>query len=321
MGCSNTPAPQSTQGTPVTPPARFGAAMGFDPVHNVVVMFGGGAADPQKPLDDTWLWNGSAWAQAHPAHRPEATGFGFQMAFDSARGVLVLLDDSGTYTWDGHDWTKHLGGGTGVGEGGVAYDPSRRVVMTQGNDGTWAWDGTTWSLFARAAAPLARSQGPIAWDVANSSMVLFGGGPGGWGVTSPYTGTWVLPQSESTWSVAHPTSEPHARYLNILFYSARLHRVINYGGLDPHDTFPGQGNFDDLWAWDGANWSQLSSSRGPSSRIQVSGAYDTQREELVLFGGDPTGTTYGASDETWSWDGKTWMKHGGHASQASPRVS
>ncbi len=48
-----------------SPPPRREAAMAYDPVHRVVVLFGGhaGSAANLHEFNDTWAWNGSDWTQ------------------------------------------------------------------------------------------------------------------------------------------------------------------------------------------------------------------------------------------------------------------
>ncbi|GAC1340005.1 MAG: hypothetical protein NVSMB29_08270 [Candidatus Dormibacteria bacterium] len=58
----------SATGGSAGPSARTGAAMAFDGTG--VVLFGG--SDGRQSLGDTWRWDGSGWAQLHPAHAPPA---------------------------------------------------------------------------------------------------------------------------------------------------------------------------------------------------------------------------------------------------------
>ena len=69
--------------------------------------------------DDTWVWDGSTWIQAHPDSSPPARGgeaFGGNMVYDAALGVDVLYSGIGaapsgqvlgdTWTWDGGRWIQ-----------------------------------------------------------------------------------------------------------------------------------------------------------------------------------------------------------------------
>src|SRR5207245_9422477 len=48
---------------PVTPPARTGAAVAWNPGLHAVLLFGGQADGGQTLLRDTWAWNGSTWRE------------------------------------------------------------------------------------------------------------------------------------------------------------------------------------------------------------------------------------------------------------------
>jgi hypothetical protein len=75
-----------------------------------VVLFGGEDATATV-LGDTWIWDGTTWTQAFPAHSP-APRVG---AMAATLGSLVVLfgGDAGltdnelsdTWVWDGTDWT------------------------------------------------------------------------------------------------------------------------------------------------------------------------------------------------------------------------
>src|SRR5262245_60415674 len=56
------------------------------------------------------------------------------------------------------------------------------------------------------------------------------------------------------------------------------------------------------WGWNGSGW-HLRATGGPSPRTGHTVAYDTDRGQLVLFGGN---ISPGYSAETWIWDGANW---------------
>ena len=77
-----------------TPPARCDNALVFDPTLNKVVMFGGVAGPCEDcgdaRLNDTWLWNGSNWAQVQTPVTPAArsgTAFDYD---ETVNGVLLF---------------------------------------------------------------------------------------------------------------------------------------------------------------------------------------------------------------------------------------
>src|SRR5690606_22665795 len=62
---------------------------------------------------------------------------------------------------------------------------------------------------------------------------------------------------------------------------------------------------DRTWAWNGNNWADITSSARPPPRYDFGMAYDTSRQQVVLFsggGGIPPDFSDGIHD-TWAWDG------------------
>ncbi|HXJ64408.1 MAG TPA: hypothetical protein VNN79_11690, partial [Actinomycetota bacterium] len=70
-----------------SPPARYVAAMAFDPSRGTVVLFGG-SQGVHKFLGDTWEWAGSDWTELSPAASPPSHAWG-AMAFDSNGNALL----------------------------------------------------------------------------------------------------------------------------------------------------------------------------------------------------------------------------------------
>jgi hypothetical protein len=80
-----------TQRSPVnSPPARNFHAMAYDSLHQQIVLFGGSTSSYYSLLSDTWVWDGSNWAQKFPANSPQAR-FNQAMAYDGAHGQVVLF--------------------------------------------------------------------------------------------------------------------------------------------------------------------------------------------------------------------------------------
>jgi hypothetical protein len=93
------------------PSARDGARAIFDPMSNVVILFGGAELTPKaKILNDTWLWDGTQWQQVEgsgPFARVHPV-----LAFDPKRSVIVMTGGSDapdsiledTWEWNGEVW-------------------------------------------------------------------------------------------------------------------------------------------------------------------------------------------------------------------------
>lgn len=102
--------------TAVSPGARVRAAMAYDPVRGVAVLFGGGSGPGGFfPTDETWEYDGVDWRQARPRHHPLAR-VDHSMTWDAVRRRILLaggtstagpLDD--TWEYDGNDWVDVTG--------------------------------------------------------------------------------------------------------------------------------------------------------------------------------------------------------------------
>ena len=69
---------------------------------------------------------------------------------------------------------------------------------------------------------------------------------------------------------------------------------------------PGKESPNVIWGWDGTQWQKVTEG-GPSIRILGGAAYDEKRNVLVLYGGRPVDLGR-CSQETWEWDGATWVQ-------------
>ena len=132
---------------PTAPPSRIHAAMVYDPIRHVTVLFGGQSdVPPYNFLNDTQTWDGRNWTQVStggPAPR-----YDHAMAYDLHRKVIVLF-------------------------GGTASD----VIDDQLGD-TWEWDGQSWSPQLDAGRfGLGPREGSTMWyDAVQQRLMVFGGG-------------------------------------------------------------------------------------------------------------------------------------------------
>jgi hypothetical protein len=294
-GCGD-PASQCSS----SPPLRAVASMAYDPTTDQLVLFGGQGAGSAGTLNDTWVWNGSVWAQvddstdagcgastnACPSSPPGRSGAA--MAYDQASGQLVLfgglgdhygeLDD--TWTWNGSEWTQ-------VDD---ADDPGCTTTCTSGT-----------------SSPVGSVTPVMAYDQASDQLVLFGG--------DDYSGnsTWVW--SGTTWTQVDDagdpgctnscSSSPPSRSGGGFDYDPALGALVLFGGL-------GSGNLNDTWAWNGSAWSQIDdgtdagcSNRtnpcpsSPPTRSAFTMANDPASNQLVVFGGQSTGGFSTFLQDTW----------------------
>ncbi|HLG19827.1 MAG TPA: immunoglobulin domain-containing protein [Bdellovibrionota bacterium] len=75
--------------------------------------------------------------------------------------------------------------------------------------------------------------------------------------------------------------------------------VVLYGAYYYYDS-----NY--VWIWDGVSWTTLNPAIMPPARYNNALAYDSDRDRVVLFGGnsiEPPNPPFG---DTWEWDGTSW---------------
>jgi large repetitive protein len=142
------------------------------------------------PFDDTWVFNGSTWAQVSTSPMPPAR-YDAQMAYDQGTGQVVLfgggtsssiLDD--TWSFNGAHWYEEspTSSPPATGAGTMAYDPALGDLVLVGGvdqqgltDGTWTYGNDTWTQQSPASSPAARDYQSMDYDRAAGLMLLFGG--------------------------------------------------------------------------------------------------------------------------------------------------
>lgn len=110
--------------------------------------------------------------------------------------------------------------------------------------------------------------------------------------------TWRFdPSSDPHWTRLQLSGlQPTPRTEAALAYDSRRHRWLMYGGVSGNQLF------DDLWSFDPLNpgWTRIEAPPGdsPPAMSEVSAAYDSFRDRLLLFGGRQPG--YKFSSETYA---------------------
>jgi hypothetical protein len=179
---------------PVAPPPRRSHIMAYDAANERVVLFGG--AWDRDEHADTWLYDGSAWVEQHPAHRPPSAR-GACAAYDALRQEVVMFGGS------------HL----------------RETHSSELLDATWVWDGTDWTQRSSSTRPSARARCTMTWDSARGVVVMFGG-RGTTGPSTPDTWEW----NGENWVRATPLRSPPASSSVTLAYDEARQRSVLYEG-------------------------------------------------------------------------------------------
>lgn len=221
-----------TQAQNAGPSARYGHAMAYDSIRDRIVLFGGLGA---TQLGDTWEWDGTDWTQV--ADSGPVPRSGHAMAFDPARGRTVLFGgpdpafggviDSGTWEWDGADWTQVADMGPAPrAYAGMGFLAGPNVTCLFGGSGpvgagvdgaTWHWTGHFWTQ-AADMGPSARSNGALCGvalqrcssqavhrlrrglATPGSGTALFGHNDRTWGQHRDDGTPWHLIRHASSWS-------------------------------------------------------------------------------------------------------------------------
>lgn len=272
------------------PTMRHSTALAYDPLRQVVVLFGGYSFSTGGVFSDTWEWNGASWTQLFPSVQPAARGF-HAFAYDPSRQRVVLAGGNSTaafgdsWEWDGASWVAVAPVPySGAGHALVYEGAAQRMRLIEGSGrGVSVLMAGAWSPLL--GWPPAMSGHAAAYDDVRSRIVVCSGG------------SEVHEWDGSRWWHLTGSTGPLPRIGHAIVFDAHTGRSLLFGGT-------GVGVFNDLWSWDGSVWSSVPSSSGPVARHDHAMAYDDARNRVVLFGG------LGASGhlgDTWEWDGVQWL--------------
>ncbi len=311
-------------------------------------LFGGKGNDSGGALgnlNDLWRWDGTNWTWVSGSNSVNQAGtYGALNTPNAANIPGARLD---AVTWIDASGDFWLFGGEG-------YDSTGNVG--DHND-LWRWDGTDWSWMSgsnlRNQSGVYGTQGTanisnvpggrtgaISWIDASGEFWLFGGwGYDSGGALGNLSDLWRWDGSQWTWmsgsnlrnlsgsygtqGTADNANVPGARNLSVSWIDASGNFWL-FGGFG-RDSVGASGNLNDLWRWDGADWTWVSG----SNSVNQSGTYGTLQTadaanrpggrsasvswvnssgDFWLFGGsgyDSSGNN-GRLNDLWRWDGTQW---------------
>ena len=278
--------------------------MAYDATLGKLLLFSGVRGDTSSQsastwiMQDSWTWDGTAWAQLCPASPPPGRSFG-AMGYDAARRTTVLFgggaansDPSRLDTWAfaGGRWNQLHPLAAPYSAGDTTYDGDSGSLLLFAGATTFAWDGASWVDLRPAHAPSSGIPAFITYDAAQRAAVL---------VTIDratsriITWTW----SGGDWHEQHPAHQPIGATASGA-YDAKRGVVVALVG-------------DQTWTWNGSDWSERHPSRSPGARYFASAAYDPAVGTVMVFGGKSYGFVNGTyrelvNNELWSWDGTDW---------------
>jgi N-acetylneuraminic acid mutarotase len=317
-------------------------------------LFGGDGQDSTGSfglLNDLWKFDGKNWTWVSGANVPGQAGTYGTRGTASPSNAPGARDRSTTWTdRNGNLWLFGGGGRASVGTGGALND-------------LWKFDGDAWTWVSGAnTADQSGAYGTqgtpdpsnvpggrveaISWIDSSGNLWLFGAtlGYDSAGTLGGLNDLWKFDGSNWTWvsgatiinqpgvygtlGVASPSNIPGARGGSASWIDKNGNLWL-FGGSGLDSTGTG-GSLNDLWKFDGNNWTWV----GGSNTVNQSGVYGTKgtpspsnvpgaREGLIswtdpngnfwLFGGvgfDSTGAR-DALNDLWKFDGTNWTWIGG----------
>jgi hypothetical protein len=313
-----------------------------DPSGNLWLFGGyGSASGSSGRLNDLWKWDGTTWTWMSGSNGVDQHGTYGTMGVAAPGNVPGAR--AGSISW------TDLGGDLWL-FGGKGFDETTEGDL---ND-LWKWDGTSWTwvsgsrwvdqygtygtkgVAAPGNVPGGRNDS-VSWTDASGSFWLFGGvghaasGTGELNDLWRWDGTsWAwMSGSDATYQagtygikgVAAPGNVPGGRLGSVSWEDASGSFWL-FGGSGLSASAPGYLN--DLWRWDGANWTWVSGSneaspygtygtKGIAAPGNVPGArwasvpWRDASGNLWFFGGLGYGASdYGYRNDLWKWDGTNW---------------
>ena len=280
---------------------------------------------------ETWEWSPAGWVRRAPATAPPPRQ-GHAVAWDAAAARVVVFGGvvrsgdgcdgngeqfcTGTWEWDGADWTRRRSASDPAGGAyaALAYDRARGSLLLFGgyrevppddaeySDETWERREGVWEQRHPAHAPPPRARHALGADAARGTVLLFGGlHPQG----GKLADTWEWDGDD--WQQRHPGTVPPGRDRHSMVWDPGRERVVLFGGRASEGVACGwyeDEDCSDTWEWDGDDWQQV----GPSGVEHVaygSLAFDADEGRVLLFG------TKSGEGEAWlevlEWDGTAWL--------------
>jgi hypothetical protein len=277
-----------------SPSPRYNAAVAYDPVRKVAVLFGGRSQRPNGQnefLNDTWEWDGAHWQQIDTPAAPSARS-GHLMVYDQGRSQVLLfsgINNNGIlgdlWAWDGQAWKKQcpVCNPAGCAGFGMVYDEELQKPIIYGGygqdegqnvwrDDAWSWDGTAWSYEEIFSSSPGTSGFAMIYDAANRRIVAFMSG-------DAIGGTWIW--QDQVWRKLETARQPLPAGEVSLVYDPTARRVVLFGGI-----LNGKSALQQTWVLENDIWREIRMARAPAPRWGQAAFYDLTRQRMMLFGGD-----------------------------------
>lgn len=172
--------------------------------------------------------------------------------------------------------------------------------------------------------PEPRAHAGMVYDSSRRRTVLFGGEAYG---VNPRSGSPNLGYFNSndtwewdgqSWVKRNPSTRPPALTQFGIAYDSRRGRTVVFGGYKfapPNYLLGSQVISNEIWEWDGSDWTQVfSANPPPQGRTRPMLCFDSVRGEVLMLGGSQLNPEppdyYGSRKILWAWDGTQWTQRG-----------
>lgn len=175
----------------------------------------------------------------------------------------------------------------------------------------------------QSRGPEPRTRSGMVYDSLRRRTVLFGGEAFGVSPRSTFTTPMHFTSNDTwewdgqVWVKRNPVNRPPPMSQFGIAYDSNRGRTIIFGGYK--DTPPNYQNgyeviTNDIWEWDGANWTQIIPPSSPPARLSPVMCYDSIRGETLMIGGSnfnpEPADYYGSRKMLWAWNGVQWTQRG-----------
>ncbi|MHA2143640.1 MAG: Kelch repeat-containing protein, partial [Candidatus Thorarchaeota archaeon] len=176
-------------------------------------------------------------------------------------------------------------------------------------DDTWSYDynTNTWTNMSPATNPPSTDWHQMTYHSGQDRVVLFGGHLEGGGANWDNSNeTWTYDYNTNTWTNMSPALAPPGMSGAGMVYDSESDLIVLYGG------WPDGGIYSpalvETWTYDltSNTWTNVTPSIQPSSRGWGQMAYDSESDDIILFGGwEIHPETWKLLNDTWTYDANT----------------
>ena len=187
---------------------------------------------------------------------------------------------------------------------GMVYDSARQVVVMWGDESqgsvniTSEFNGASWQGVETMHFPPRSRFVKMAYDPVRHVTVLFGGGLDEFGAGASRE-TWEY--NGVDWTQVATANAPTGSLCPMMTFDQTLDKVLLFGGA-PSVAGPYK---NETWAFEGTDWTQITTAHAPSPRAVGCLVYDTNAGRSLLFGGGLYPNVY---NDTWAFNGTDWQE-------------